>query len=891
MICQHAYYEFEKQKMKTVSFYAFLALFLTFSDAQTISTIYVNTTTVGITPQTSDPIFRDFKKSDVSDNVGLGGQVLFQFNVRPSDHPTNLRMSTCDGSEFDTYLVLFDRDPNDFIAKTNENRTIVQNATAIAESANDILCDESNDHAALFVTLNKGTYYVLLTGDGAAHGKFNLTLSGTPKFETTISPWHLDRIDQRDLPMNNEYSVTNPAEDILVYLIDSGVNIDHEEFEGRVRVGYDFVRYTEAGTPDCTGHGTHLAGLIAGKTYGVAKKASIVSLRVYDCSNRASVTAIVNALHWVLAHSKSSCFLNRCVVALMVANHREPSSVMESVLEGFVQRQIPVIVPAGNHDDGIGHEGDACDVFPAAKYPEFLVVGATSRTDGRASFSNGGPCVDLYAPGVGITSAWHSSNNAVASMSGTTQASAIVAGVTAVLLSINNGLSAPVAQDFLSSVSTPNVVTSMPEDANSRLVYVRSVPTDRQRIPQEGFVLLRLTVKANFTSCGDGDPRLKLFRETLSEITKVNVNNIEVACEPIEPVNSRAIAWNFTDSRAKLMMLSLRQRKQAFNIEVVLTVTERKVSSAFVRLERKVESEKEDFEETVVFGFEVTNMPWAIDSREIVYWGAPTFVVTETEGRNVGIIIAIVMAVILVICVIGVTAWLWHRRITRKDEIVSMVGSADMERGPVEFRDYDDDDDRKLKVRRSFRNQSGLKGSNEPNESKSKGLTSISSFIGKDSSAVDNSMRIHSFGPEAFAGMNTLSDGDDAKNEAENDDNWRENNIRPLNSTVAGNDNDDSSQMTMDDLMVKSLDGEAFAMIMDMESQGDIVLGEDGNDSNGNGNGNRDDTNPSSSPGAGGSNVGGDEMMLMELEPGERMVMEDNIVAMSPRGQASPRMI
>lgn len=873
--------------MKITSFYVILALFLTFTDAQFVSTIFVNTTTIGVTPQTSDPIFIDFKKSDASNNVGLGGQVLFQFKVQFPDHPTNIRMSTCDGSEFDTYLVLFDRDPNDFIVTTNESRTtIVQNATAIAESANDILCDESNDHAALSVTLNDGVYFVLITGDGAAHGKFKLTLTGTPKYESTIPPWHLDRIDQRALPMNNEYSVTNTADDILVYLIDSGVNIDHEEFEGRVRVGYDFVRYTEDGTPDCTGHGTHIAGLIAGKTYGVAKKASIVSLRVYDCSNRASVTAVVNALHWVLAHSKSSCFLNRCVVALMVANHRAPSSVMESVLEGFVERQIPVIVPAGNHDAGIDHKSSACGFFPAAKYPEFFVVGATSRRDGRASFSNGGSCVDLYAPGVNIMSAWHSSNSGVVSMSGTAQASGIVAGVTAVLLSINNGLSAPVAHDFLSSVSTPNVVSSVSEHVDSRLVYIRSVPTDRQRIPQDGFVLLRLTVRVNFTSCDDGDPHLKLFRETLSEITNVKINNIEMACEPIESADSRFIAWNFTHSRTKLMMSSNRQRKQEFNIEVLLTVTERKASSAFVRLERKIEREKKDFEETMTFDFEVMNMPWAIDSREIVYWGAPIFIVTETEGRNVGIIIAIVMAVILVICAIGVTVWLWLRRVTRKDEILSMVGSVDMERGPVEFRDYDGDDDRTLKVNRSFRKQSGLKGSNEANGPRSKGLTSISSFIGQGSSARDNSVRINSFGPEAFASMNTLSDGDNTKTEAENDDSWRENSLRHLNSTAMGNENDDSSQMTMDYLMVKSLDGEAFAMIMDMEVQGNLVLDEDGNDNNGNGN--RDDTNPSSSHDGGESNVGGNNMRLMELEPEERMVMEDEIVAMSPRGPVLP---
>ena len=235
------------------------------------------------------------------------------------------------------------------------------------------------------------------------------------------------------------------------------------ELDGRVIAGYDFVRYTNRSTPDCIGHGTHVAGLLCGKEYGVAKGVTIVSVRVYGCSHRASVTAIVNALHWVLAHTTKLGVVDRSVVALMVSIRDEPPSVFRSVLNEFVRKQIPVIVPAGNHDPAAPETGNACDLFPA-QMEDFITVGASAPGDGRAPFSNFGPCVNLYAPGANIHSAWHSSTNASRVMSGTTQATAIVTGATAVMLSMNIGLKAPVLSNILFSVSTPDVITDTPLD-------------------------------------------------------------------------------------------------------------------------------------------------------------------------------------------------------------------------------------------------------------------------------------------------------------------------------------------------------------------------------------------------------------------------------------------
>lgn len=812
-------------------YFILIAKLLFSVNAQEIPRIYINTSTIGTTKQISEPIFKDFKKTESSENVGGGGQMLYQFTIPSVGYPTNIQLSTCEGSNFDTYLVLFDGNPEDQIATTDENGTmIIQNATAIAESANDILCDDSNKHATLFVALNEGTYYVLVTGDGDAYGKFNLTLTGTPKYERKISPWHLDRIDQRYLPMNNEYSVTTGAEDVLIYLIDSGVNIDHDEFEGRVKIGYDFVRYTESDTPDCTGHGTHTAGLIAGKTFGVAKKATIVSLRVYGCSNRASVTSIVNALHWILAHSKSNCFLNRCVVALMIAKYQEPSSVLKSVLKGFVHRQIPVIVPAGDQNANIKKK-DACVVFPA-NHTDFITVGATTRSDSQAHFSNTGACVDLYAPGVSMMSAWHSSNNATVSFSGTKQATALVTGVVAILLSINNGLNAAEVKDFLSSVSTPNIISSAFGNESTRLVYVRSVPMDRGPIPLEGFVQLRMTIQVNFPSCNTGKPFFELFRKTLSEITNVEVNDIALTCEPVVSKEIRPFVWNDFDDRRNKLMSWTKQINQVLKISVLLTAMERKASRAFIRLEQKLANEKADIEEKVTFKFKVTTMPWAIDSREIIYWGAPTYTASERTTFGIGIIIAIGMSVVVVLCVLGVTAWLWHRRVTKKDEIESMIGSADMDKGPVHFQDFEDDNSGTLKVNRSFRNLAVLRGSKGGKMLKTcdenNGLTSMSSFIQRGDCKVeaDSSIRMQSFGPEAFVGINLLAEDDDEqKREAENDQNWRARTPGRMNSILPGD-------IQVNDIVVQSMDGEAFAMLMNMESQDDIAIDNNGDENN-----------------------------------------------------------
>lgn len=803
-------------------YFILIAKLLFSVNAQGIPSIYINTSTIGTTKQTSEPIFNDFKKTESSENVGTGGQKLYQFTIPSVGYPTNIQLSTCQGSNFDTYLVLFDRNPEDQITTTDENgTTIIQNATAIAESANDILCDDYIEHATLFVVLNEGTYYVLVTGDGDAYGEFNLTLTGTPKYERMIPPWHLDRIDQRYLPMNNEYSVTTTAEDVLIYLIDSGVNIDHDEFEGRVKVGYDFVRYTESDTPDCTGHGTHVAGLIAGKTFGVAKKATIVSLRVYGCSNRASVTSVINALHWTLGHSKKNCFLNRCVVALMVAKYQEPSSVFKSVLKGFVHRQIPVIVPAGDQNARIKKK-DACVVFPA-NHTDFLTVGATTRLDNQAHFSNTGTCVDLYAPGISLMSAWHSSNNATVSFSGTKQATALVTGVVAILLSINNGLSAAEVKDFMSSVSTPNIIPPAFANESTRLVYVRSVPQDRGIIPLEGFVQLQMTIQVNFSSCNTGKPFLELFRKTLSEITNVEVNDIALTCDPVVLNEIRPFIWNMFVAWTNRLMPWTKQINQVLNINVRLTATEREASRVFAVLEQKLGNEKADIEEKVTFKFKVTTMPWAVDSREVIYWGAPTYIASEQPAFGIGIIIAIAMSVVVIMCVLGVTTLLWHRRVTRKDAIESMVGSADMDRGPVRFDDFDDDNSGTLKVNRSFRNLAVLRGSKEgkmvkPGE-ENNGLTSMSSFIkrGDCEGEVDNSIRMQSFGPEAFAGINLLVDDDDEqKREAEDDENWRARTPCRINSILPG-------ETQVNDIVVQSMHGEAFAMIMDLESQNDVV--------------------------------------------------------------------
>lgn len=249
--------------------------------------------------------------------------------------------------------------------------------------------------------------------------------------------WGLDRIDQRSLPLNGTYTYDpNPGAGVSAYVIDTGVRGTHADFGGRVTSGYSVLSgVTGLGNTDCNGHGTHVAGTIAGSTYGVAKAATVVPVRVLDCNGSGYVSDIVAGINWVInVHAAGSP-----AVANMSLGGGASTS-LDSAVANLVSDGVTVAVAAGNSNV------DACNSSPA-RVASALTIGAVDSTDTRASFSNFGSCLDLFAPGVSITSDYNSSDTATGTMSGTSMASPHVAGAAAVVLGLN-------------PISTPSQVTS-----------------------------------------------------------------------------------------------------------------------------------------------------------------------------------------------------------------------------------------------------------------------------------------------------------------------------------------------------------------------------------------------------------------------------------------------
>ncbi|MEU5696305.1 S8 family peptidase [Actinosynnema sp. NPDC020468] len=236
------------------------------------------------------------------------------------------------------------------------------------------------------------------------------------------APWGLDRIDQRALPLNTTYDYTTTGAGTTAYVIDTGVRITHAEFGGRASYGWDAIDKDDVAQDD-NGHGTHVAGLVAGRTYGVAKGAKVVAVRVLDGQGSGTTAGVIAGVDWV----------TRNAVKPAVANFSLGGGVSVA-LDDAVRRLIASGVTASVTAGGSGTT--VANVSPA-RVAEALVSGASTQNDQRASYSNYGPGVDVYAPGVAITSAWHTGDTATNTVGGTSMATGFVTGVASRYLQAN----------------------------------------------------------------------------------------------------------------------------------------------------------------------------------------------------------------------------------------------------------------------------------------------------------------------------------------------------------------------------------------------------------------------------------------------------------------------
>jgi subtilisin family serine protease len=273
--------------------------------------------------------------------------------------------------------------------------------------------------------------------------------------------WGLDRVDQRVLPLSGSFGYTTSRTVVHAYIIDTGILTAHAEFGGpnntrRTGAGFDAVTIG-GNAEDCNGHGTHVAGTIAGTTYGVAKNAVVHPVRVLSCGGSGTWSGVINGMNWVAANA----------IKPAVANMSLGGGFNQAVNEAataLAASGVFVGVAAGN--DNL----DACNFSPASA-SGVTSVGSTTSTDARSSFSNTGTCVTLFAPGSSITSAWWTSPTAVATISGTSMATPHVVGVAALYKARRGDASQTVVQNWMLANATQNVVTNPGAGSANLLVY------------------------------------------------------------------------------------------------------------------------------------------------------------------------------------------------------------------------------------------------------------------------------------------------------------------------------------------------------------------------------------------------------------------------------------
>ncbi len=387
-------------------------------------------------------------------SVGVATGVSWSATATASQTPAPLAPPAADGTPVPgAYLVVLE--------PSTPDSAVVDTAGRAAAAGADVGAVFTAAIEGFVAELDADALDAVRRLPGVAYVEPDAVVSASTIVQPTTS-WGLDRIDQRGLPLNGSYSYEGTGAGVRVYVVDSGVSPSHDELIGRVSGGAGFVN-DGYGTGDCEGHGTAVAGVAAGTTFGVAKAAQVVPVRVLDCVGDGTTSSVVAGLDWVTA--------NRVLPAVATLSlGGSASTTIDSAVRRTIGRGVVVAAAAGNDN------GNACGYSPGRE-PLALTVGATDVTDLRAPYSNYGSCVDLFAPGTDIATAWPRtpagapSNSQLVLISGTSFSAPFVAGAAALMLEDTPAASPAAVNAALVSATSTGVVTSPGTGSPNRLLF------------------------------------------------------------------------------------------------------------------------------------------------------------------------------------------------------------------------------------------------------------------------------------------------------------------------------------------------------------------------------------------------------------------------------------
>lgn len=341
-----------------------------------------------------------------------------------------------------------------YIVKYDDDVNAVEESESLEEGGVEVKTTLSHSMKASVVVANAAEIESIKMADNVA----SVELDSRVSVSSPTPLWGMDRIDQRS-GRDGHYGMTDEGQGVDVYVVDSGLNLSHQDFSGRVPAGWEGIK-DGIGLHDCRGHGTHVAGTIAGTASGVATRANIIPVRVIDCYGRGWASIVMAGIDWAIAHHPAG---RPAVMNISLGNF--VTSTMEQSLQSALNDGITVVVAAGNNND------DSCSTLPA-RFTPAITVAATDISDTQASFSSYGSCVDIYAPGVSIRSASNTDNAGYTLKNGTSMATPHVAGAAAVMLSRNNSLTPAQVQERLINDSTKDAVRGLKGSTPNRLLYI-----------------------------------------------------------------------------------------------------------------------------------------------------------------------------------------------------------------------------------------------------------------------------------------------------------------------------------------------------------------------------------------------------------------------------------